>query len=215
MKHTLLVLIITIFQVSLFAQSAKEIAQKQIMDLKNGYLIVLVETNQNKIHALEKAKLQSNNHSNIDESIKELKEQSIISRKKIKLAFDSFYVFSKVLFFPDSLYSNKSIPRYFYNDQWELVEKNLEDLPYFYFNKGITQSVGLEAYIIRNHDGNDLKPPFPYYVRRNHIFNSFLNVFDQSKDANRQISSIIKKVQSKLKKFYLTVQQNKTIDESN
>lgn len=200
-----LLLLLLFFQSQLFAQTDQEIAFQHIKDLKNGVLIVLIETNQNKLEALEKAKQKSSNQTEIIKEIEGIKNKIAIVRNQTKLAFDSSYVFSKVLFAPDTILKtiHKKSPSFFYNENWEVVEKILENEKYYFLYQGITQSVGMEAYIIGDKNGKDLKPPFPYYVKSNNLGKNFLNIFDKSKDVNRKIKNVIQTLESRLSRFYL------------
>ncbi|MBK8723944.1 MAG: hypothetical protein IPL95_17375 [Saprospiraceae bacterium] len=96
-------LLLLFFQIRLLAQTDQEIAFQQIKDLKNGVLIVLIETSQNKLEALEKAKQKSSNQAEISKEIENIKNKIAFVRQETKLAFDSIYTFSKVLFAPDTI----------------------------------------------------------------------------------------------------------------
>ena len=198
-------LLLLFFQIRLLAQTDQEIAFQQIKDLKNGVLIVLIETSQNKLEALEKAKQKSSNQAEISKEIEGIKNKIAFVRQETKLAFDSIYTFSKVLFAPDTILKtiHKKSPSYFYNENWDVVEKVLDNENYYFLYQGITQSIGMEAYIIGDKNGKDLKPPFPYYVKRNNLGNNFLNIFDKSKEVNRKIKNVIQTLDSRLSRFYL------------
>ena len=194
---------------SLHAQSKKQ-AFETIAALKRGVLIVLVETKQNKIEALESAKIQRPQDQSIDAALAELRERKVKESNELRKAFDSVYQFSEVLFAPDSVlkYIHEKAPNAFYNEKWELVTRTLDAKPYFFFYRGKTQTVGMEAYIIGDSLGKDLKAPFPYYVKQSHTTNSFLNFFDKYKDANRKIEEIVQKLQTRLDSFYRKVPNN-------
>lgn len=193
---------VCLVSLSLQAQSKQE-AYETIKALKKGTLIVLVETKQNKIEALEKAKVQRPTDQSIDVAIAELQETKVKERNELRKAFESAYQFSEVLFAPDSVLKQvkKKAPDAFYNEKWELVPKSLDGKPYFFFYRGKTQSIGMEAYIIGDSLGKDLKPPFPYYVKQSNTTHTFLNFFDKYKDANRKIEKIVQKFQVKLESF--------------
>lgn len=188
------------------AQSKKE-AFETICALKRGILIVLVETKQNKIEALENAKVQRPKDQSIDAALIELRERKVKESNELRKAFDSVYQFSEVLFAPDSVlkHIHEKAPSAFYNEKWELEPRSLDGKPYFFFYRGKTQTIGMEAYIIGDSLGKDLKAPFPYYVKQSNTTNSFLNFFDKFKDANRKIEKIVQKLQSRLESFYRKV----------
>ena len=97
-------------------------------------LIVLIETSQNKLEALEKAKQTSSNQAEISKEIEGIKNKIAFVRQETKLAFDSFYTFSKVLFAPDTILKtiHKKSPSYFYNENWDVVEKVLDNENYYF-----------------------------------------------------------------------------------
>lgn len=202
----LLFLFLSSCSISLIAQKSEKAilelksAHEQISNLKDGVLLVRLFTKSKGIEAYRRKGATSQ----ADKIERAVKSRNII----IVQAFKKEYSFSQVAFFfsdeSEAVKTGNFDQVTFLNDSLELDASvkpaNFGTVFIGEFSKiesinDETNQVsrGFSAFIIRDARFNQLKKPFPYYQR------SYEGVFF----INRTESTVVKKLQAKLEKFYL------------
>ncbi|MDQ3046254.1 MAG: hypothetical protein M3R27_01810 [Bacteroidota bacterium] len=165
-------------------QSSRETAHSTIKQLKGGALFVRLSTSQNLINAYIK-----NGKVKEAEEIRMKKEKE---NKEIAEAFKKEFHFCKVYFF----YSDKSTDVKEGNYSKHLMNSDLQpDSTFmgFYIIGEFDQSknTGLDAFILKNKNYEQLKSPFPFLIKRNQM----LVIAKSTEDIAKQVSE-------KLNEFY-------------
>ncbi len=202
----LLFLFLSSCSISLIAQKSEKAifelksAHEQISNLKDGVLLVRLFTKSKGIEAYRRKGATSQ----ADKIERAVKSRNI----NIVQAFKKEYSFSQVAFFfsdeSEAVKTGNFDQVTFLNDSLELDTsvKPLDFGTVFIGELSRIESVnedtgqvgrGFSAFIIRDARFNQLKKPFPYYQR------SYEGVFF----INRTESTVVKKLQAKLEKFYL------------
>jgi hypothetical protein len=188
-------------------------AEKSIVTLKGGALVVRLKTKRNKIEKLKEA-IASPNLNNKDKNRlqKEL-ESTIAERDKynteLVASFDVYYSFSAVYF----MYDTSSVALKNGTKSGFLLNKNLEvdskisitQDSFFVAYTGTldaTDKTGLEALILMDDRFEVLPSPFPYYIRANHFGRVLELIFSPKNTIKRDTKKIVTRLDSNLNEFY-------------
>ena len=171
-----------------YAQSDIEVAQQQLKDLKQSFILVRLKTNQLAIESMEEKGLTKRAAA--------LRHKVYLENKETILSFYQTFDFCPVYFF----YSDKSddirngkLSGNVFNDKLELVDSDLlEKRPFFTAEFSETENLKMDALILMDDFLLPLKAPFPFYQRRF----IFFSLWSQGK------GTIAKRYNKKLHKYY-------------
>jgi hypothetical protein len=214
MGRTLLIFLL--FPALLFAQP--DVARRQIIDLKNGTLLVRLMTSENKIKALQNA--------GYPEKAEEAKAEQAAINNKIAEAFRLNFNFCRVFFFYSSASEevkqlqfkgnllgynlepaaviDPPIEAFFvaeFGDLQQTDEKYRDSESFRETDSGGREAqttyygspdMGLPALLIRDRDFIQLRDPFPYYVR----------TYESLSPVKRTAEKSVKKLNGKLQDYY-------------
>ncbi len=144
-----------------WAQYTREDAREDLMQLKNGMLLVRLLTNQTAIESLE-AQGRS-------KEAERLRQQQYLENKEIVLSFSKAFDFCPVYFF----YSDASphirkgnLEGHLFNAQLEPVYASTLPDTYYTAEFSQTENLGIKGLIVMNAQLFPLSAPFPFYQRK-------------------------------------------------
>lgn len=193
-----------------------ELANSWIDQLHDHGLIVVLESNRNKITFLEKTlqnpgDLSPQQKRSHRKDLEKLKEKTEYKGLQMISGFSENYSFSQVHFLWDHdiphLISQPDAPlllddslQYIQNSKFE----NPDEL--FFLIRGRVDPAngsGIEAFLVRNTHFNPLCRPFPFYVARNENFfvNVLLSIFNPDLYGERSSSKVAEDLDSNFNKF--------------
>ncbi|MCW3084381.1 MAG: hypothetical protein JWP12_1747 [Bacteroidetes bacterium] len=147
--------------VSSFAQSTRETAQSQIVELKTGVLLVRLKTSENYINTL----LRQGDKKGAEEARLQQEKEN----KEIVAAFRDNFTFCKVYFFY-SRYSDKikagKVKGYIMNANFE-KDTLYNGTDYLIGDFGESETTKLQGFIMKNKNSEQLKSPFPFLIKLN------------------------------------------------
>jgi len=154
-----------------FAQNEKlEKAKNELLQLKNNMLLVRVQTDMNKIQALESKGFKKR--------AEKAKKEQYYKNKELLLAFDQTFDFCPVYFFyarNSEAITNGELEGVVFDSQLhEVPAENLKP-DYFIGDFSSTGSTGLTGFILKDRYFVPLEDPFPFYQRQ-YIFFSLIEL---------------------------------------
>ena len=136
--------------------------KEHIQNLKNGVLLVKLYTRNNVVDALKER--------GRDEEAQNIEREQKFKNLAIANAFKNQYHFSPLVYF---FYSDDS--KKIMNKEFEdvLMDYNLQkfsstppmSLIFYVAEFGNTEDMDINALVIKDHEFNELRKPFPYYVK--------------------------------------------------
>ena len=201
-------------------QTAKEIqvatAEQAIQDLKNGALIVRLQSKNNKIQKLEELIASPEVSASKKEQLRKELTATIDDRNRYNIelvtAITDLYSFSQVYFMYDTAsisLKNGTRNGIFLNANMEYDPGiTLKEDHFFVLRTGTTDSsttTGLSALVIMDDKLKDMKRPFPYYVRINSVKRLFVRIFNPKKIVRKDAKEVVAKLDSQLKQYYKDV----------
>ena len=171
-----------------------------IHQLKNGYLIVRLPSNKNKIDTLQNMIARAEEGAGkkrLSNLLTEAIEQRDSTRSDYMNAFKQYYNFSKVAFIMDYDSRQKSTARYFGLDE-ELVSVDvINSEPVYYLHFERTSDSKIDAAVIYDAQQRRIPRPFPNNFARGGISFLFVSIEGKSFADWR-----VKKMNKQLHKFY-------------
>lgn len=145
-----------------FGQNKRELAHQNVLQLKEGALLVRLYTSESKINALKKL--------GQEKEAEEVIRNQMLENRAIYTSFSAIYDFSKVYFFYNTS-SDQILKKEFkgnlLNEKLEVDSLiDIDSEHYFIAEFDFTPSTGLYALVIKDSEFEFLKKPFPYYVKR-------------------------------------------------
>ena len=185
LKKALLFLVLHVFCFQGFAQSNKKAAWEHIEELKNGVLLVRLQTSKKKIDLLKQ-----NSDLEKAEAVKKKQESE---NKSIMAAFNDYFDFCNVYFFYSE--NSKSIRQgdfaHLFDGQKKPVKNLGSDKVYYVSYTYVVfdtefNSSNNKYMVIMDKDFKQLKKPFPYYLSaRQFDYSPDLNSYLKEKEMNR------------------------------
>jgi hypothetical protein len=195
---------------SLPAEQRKEMALDAIHAIKDGVLILRLESNHRKIEEMER--LADRNDLNEEEKSKwqmrvtAVKEDTRRRNRWLADAFAAKYDFSKLLIMYDTatqLLKQGVKSGYFLNQNLELdAEASLGEAPYRLVRFGkasYERSSSASGLVLLDQDFRELRSPFPYFVSLN-IFEKVRRQVNEKKP--EYYEALVAKLVHRLNKFY-------------
>jgi len=184
-------------------------AIKHISKIKKGHIVVVLPSHLNKLNALhELARDPEKSESSRERSLKmyeELIEERDKLHSEIRTALDSYWTFCPYSFIYDFQLRSRPPEKNFAKVQ----PLPLRDLPGkgYRIRIGQTESTahfGVEAMIVTDPQGNDLKRPFPFYVKFNKRtwLDGLFSIFLAFTYERREMSDLVRKLHARFEKFY-------------
>jgi hypothetical protein len=184
-------------------------AIKHISKIKKGHIIFILPSHLNKLNALHRmAHDPKDSESSRKKSLKkyeELIEERDEMHSEIRVALDSFWTFCPYYFIYDFQLRSSPPEKNFAKVQ-PLPSRDLPGEGYR-VRMGRTESTahfGVEAMVVTDPNGNDLKRPFPFYVKLNKRtwLNGLISIFLPSTYSRKEMSKLIRKLQARFERFY-------------
>lgn len=201
---------------SIFSQTEIEIPQKSspsqaIRDLRDGILIVRLTSDFKKVkeltRILEEGDISPQTKMSLPNKIQKIIEERDAENSSWITYFKSEYKFSDVYFAYDTLrrealLGNDGI-NCFVNKSFKIDPSlSLEGRKFLMLYKETLPQSGAEAVVFRDASFQHLSDPFPYYVKTTGFMLIFNVLFKSSIAEDRNIRRIVRKINSKLEKFY-------------
>ena len=205
-------------------------SSEQIANLHNGTLVVKLVSKENNITAiqeiLDRNKISPQSRKKLEKKIKSLKKDRTKANKEIVDALSNYYNFSNYRIMYDTataLLTNGTSSGYFLNNEME-VDPNIAidmEKPIYTLRYGLgdyAETNNFKGFIITDSDANDLKKPFPYYVKSKYPpFSSFSAFFGQTETLYPDFTKMIKILNNKLTGYHsrslLSIQRKKLKEE--
>lgn len=201
-----------------FSQAAAEISPERrgsraINALKEGVLIIRLESNHNKIKKMEELagskEVDSTTRRRLQRQAAEEREITKRNNMKLTYAFFHHYRFSDVLFMYDKnareLKSGTQSGIFLNKDLEPASEINLEGRPFLILYTGIadqSSTTGVESYLVMDQDFKTLEKPFPYYLPIKNM-GSFFDGFLGSKTISKKSAyKVALKFNKRFENFY-------------
>ena len=197
---------------SMTNEEKEKLAVMHINNLKEGALIVLLPTNNNKLAAIQKlldgGELKDKTAERLEKEKAQTIQQNNNFNKRLILAFQKNYDFSEVRFITDTVahqLTDGNIKSLFVDETLQVDPSiTIDEGPVYFLRIGSTQkdqSQNLEAMILTDKQLNDLRAPFPYYARLNH-FGAFMgSIFPSENQAQRNVDKSVSALNKSLEKF--------------
>ncbi len=178
--------------------SRVEVAFRHAKKMKEGVLVVRLETKARTINALQRTvdnpKLQGKARIRMETALKNKIEERDSINQEVFEAFKYVYKYSDFVFMYDTSTTrlkNGELQGYFYNENQSLDPSiSLEGKNYYITYIGETDrdtNIGLKAFVINDKYLNELDAPFPTYVK----FSKFLGK-KKAKSAKKQKLGLFK-----------------------
>lgn len=192
-------------------EARKERAYAAIQNLKEGVLVVRLQSNARKIKALEALTTDSDNAKAT--RAKKLLEQTIAetrsNNRAIQAAFRENYTFSKVQWMYDTevtMLANGATSGFLLDDSLEVDQAIQLASPAFltlrigYTDPSVT--TGAESMIFTDQRLEDLTDPFPYAFILNPVNFALNKILDPQKAFQNNIRKQVARINKKLKQYY-------------
>ncbi len=185
-----------------------ELAESSILNLKDHYLVVRLQTKKNALDKLDELASKSNKPNGAySKKAQMIREDRDWENTNMIKSIKEHYTFSKVIFIPEDKYEdflNGQSNKIAMNEKLELVD--LEEMPSSYIL--LARVVGHHYdWISMTEDGIALNDPFPSYFRLNNGWEQFIKgVFKpKAKNSPAKYDSLAKKISEKMQKYYTNV----------
>lgn len=165
-----------------------------VVRLRQGTLIVVLENSEKKVEALEQAA------NNTDKTQRKKRLKKLILRTRflqdsfntaLQAAFDTQYQFSDHQYLDEAELSS-------FLDSKSTSDK---EGSFYFVKKGTTES-GASALILYDSDFNPLARPFPYFVRTTSMMAGLEALFGKKSIPWRDLNDVVLKWQRKLESYY-------------
>ena len=181
-------------------------AFSQTQDLQKGVLIIFLQSNNNKITALEEVLKKSPGNKNLRRQLDYTRAETKRTNEAVMRGFEETYNFSEVLFTYDyhikDLKAGKKTA-IFLNKSLE-IDKNLSAAGRFLvILKNGTSISGAEGYQILNAELTPFPEPFPQFVRLNTLSYLVNTIFADDIALGKLYGRLAKKVQKRFEGFAL------------
>lgn len=179
-------------------------AEEQIVELKEGLLIVILPSFSKKIQSLEAARSQVKNEKRLNKLIANAKWERDSFQMELMNAIEEMYTFSNYAYLVDTHLKT------FFRGNWSHVKYGTDyrDQPdmnkVFFIRNGETPN-GAQALLICDHQVNALTKPFPYFVRLNSFVSIFESFFKPTPIKWKPLSETITKLNARLEAYYTKV----------
>jgi hypothetical protein len=191
----------------------RQAAAQQIQDLKSGTLIIRLASNYRKIKAMEDLILSetvsASSKKRLEAQLADTKKETNDRNSAIISAFQEEFTFSKVLFMHDTamVRLKAGAPDHLFLSAEMTPADHIQrpEGPFFLLRIGKTrleEQSRLDALVFMDESGEDLKRPFPYYLKINTFTYLIDRIFYPSGAFQKNIESRVKKLERRLRSFY-------------
>lgn len=180
----------------------------QIKDLKEGVLVVRLQSNNRKINALQESIAKAPNESeNLKRKLKQAKAEYKQVGKAMMQAFATEYSFSEVVFMHDTAsiaLKNGQQEGLFLDENLEIIPNQSLDNRFFCLLASGKSESGAEGFKILDAGLEIIPQPFPNFVRLNTLGYLMSNIFSNETAASQRLyNRLAKKLQRQLERYYL------------
>jgi len=190
------------------AQEPKSVCQ-QLSQLKEGTLLIRLESNQKKITTMESLLEKTSQSSLKDKTqfdLKELKAATLKNNRNLIKYFKKNYQFSNLLFIYDADYKdlikNKNYSN-FLNEELQKGEASFDPNNTFLCRIGSTQvneGTGAKSLVFADLEGNDMTKPFPNTIKYEGGLIEIL--FSGDREEEKRAIRLSTKLQKKLERYF-------------
>lgn len=190
-------------------RSDEDAARYHIEALKNGHIIFILPAHLGKLNQLHRMRTSTNNSAEIrkyyDKEYRELIAERDSLHKNIRKAFAEYWTFCPYHFIYD--FQLRTQPPDTNFAQVEPIPPADLPGPGYRIRIGRTRSTahfGVEAIVVTDPEGEDLKRPFPFYIKLNKRtwLNGLVSIFFPSAYGKKDASDLILDLHTALKKYY-------------
>ncbi len=187
-------------------QDRESTANGQMLALKEGTLVVRLNTNTRKIAAIKKsiaAASTSNDRQRLEAMLEKTEQKTRNTNLWLKHAFDSVYSFTPVLFMPDTMSTKlkSGVREGIFLDAEQKIDPSIKLRGSFfvayYGENSSDEKTNVEGITVLDSNLNELESPFPYFTGRTSIRRMFDAIFNKMTDKEHLVV-LVSKFQKKL-----------------